>query len=262
MKAKKSLGQNFLIDNQVISKIIDEVTASKDDLVIEIGPGKGALTKLIKDKDCYVLAYELDTDLSYILSKLESDKVQVIYNDFLKSNIKSDISNINYNNLYIVGNLPYYITTPIIEHIIDSNINFKKLTIMVQKEVANRFMALEKTKDYGYITVVLRYYFDIYKVIDAPSKCFNPAPKVDSTVISLIPKTRKSEVDTVKYFEFLKVAFRLKRKNLRNNLKGYYDLSIVEKVLYKYDLDLSVRAEELSCEILLEIFNTLENSIG
>lgn len=133
MKAKKSLGQNFLIDNNVINKIIDEVSACEDDLIIEIGPGRGALTSKLKNKGCNVIAYELDRDLSNILSKLEDDKLHVIYGDFLKSNVKEDIKNIKYNNLYLVGNLPYYITTPIIEHIIDENIEFSKFTIMNTK---------------------------------------------------------------------------------------------------------------------------------
>ena len=107
MKAKKSLGQNFLIDNEVINKIIDEVSACKDDLIIEIGPGRGALTSKLKNKGCNVIAYELDRDLCNILKRFEDDKLHVIYGDFLKSNIKEDIKNIKYNNLYLVGNLPY-----------------------------------------------------------------------------------------------------------------------------------------------------------
>ncbi len=133
MKAKKSLGQNFLIDNNVINKIIDEVSACEDDLIIEIGPGRGALTSKLKNKGCNVIAYELDRDLSNILSKLEDEKLHVIYGDFLKSNINDDIKNIKYNNLYLIGNLPYYITTPIIEHIIDEKLEFSKFTIMIQK---------------------------------------------------------------------------------------------------------------------------------
>ena len=156
MKAKKSLGQNFLIDNNVINKIIDEVSACEDDLIIEIGPGRGALTSKLKNKGCNVIAYELDRDLSNILSKLEDEKLHVIYGDFLKSNINDDIKNIKYNNLYLVGNLPYYITTPIIEHIIDEKLEFSKFTIMIQKEVAERFMAEAGTKDYGYITYSCR----------------------------------------------------------------------------------------------------------
>ena len=254
MKAKKSLGQNFLIDNNVINKIVDEVSACNNDLIIEIGPGKGALTSKLKNKGCNLIAYELDNDLKPILNRLESEKMHVIYGDFLKSNINEDIKNIKYNDLYIVGNLPYYITTPIIEHIIDENVNFKKFTIMVQKEVADRFMAREGSKDYGYITLMLKYYFEISKVCDVSKHAFNPVPKVESAVISFVPREVKPDVDSNEYFKFLKCAFRQKRKNIRNNLNGFYDLDIVLQVLSKYNLDLSVRAEALSEDILVDIY--------
>lgn len=257
MKAKKSLGQNFLIDNNVINKIIDEVSACKDDLIIEIGPGKGALTSKLINKGCKIIAYELDTDLKNVLNSLEDSNLHVIYGDFLKSNVKEDIKNIKYNNLYLVGNLPYYITTPIIEHIIDENIEFSKFTIMIQKEVADRFMAEAGTKDYGYITLVLKYYFDISKVCDVSKYAFNPVPKVESSVVSFVPRKDKLDVDADGYFKFLKNAFRQKRKNLRNNLIGLYDLDIVLQVLNKYGLDLSVRAESLSEEILVDIYKSV-----
>ena len=257
MKAKKSLGQNFLIDNNVINKIIDEVSACEDDLIIEIGPGRGALTSKLKNKGCNVIAYELDRDLSNILSKLEDDKLHVIYGDFLKSNVKEDIKNIKYNNLYLVGNLPYYITTPIIEHIIDEKLEFSKFTIMIQKEVADRFMAEAGTKDYGFITLVLKYYFNISKVCDVSKYSFNPVPKVESSVVSFVPRKDKLDVDADGYFKFLKNAFRQKRKNLRNNLNGLYDLDMVLQVLNKYGLDLSVRAESLDEEILVNIYKSV-----
>ena len=114
MKAKKSLGQNFLIDKSIISKIVTEVLVCNNDLIIEIGPGCGALTKELKKYNSNMLCYELDSDLKGVLKLLENDKVKIIWQDFLKSNIKDDIKNIKYNKLFIVGNLPYYITTPII----------------------------------------------------------------------------------------------------------------------------------------------------
>lgn len=253
MKAKKSLGQNFLVDNNIINKIIDEVSVTKNDLVIEIGPGRGALTSKIKEKGCNLIAYELDQDLKSILSNLEDEKLKVIYNDFLKVDIKEDIRDINYNNLYIVGNLPYYITTPIIEHIIDCELDFKKLTIMVQKEVAQRFTALPKSKDYGYITVVLNYYFKIEKVVDVSRYAFSPVPKVDSTVISLIPRENKPELDTKSYFNFLKSAFKQKRKTLKNNLDSY-KWQEVENYLEKNSISKNVRAEELDETTLIDIY--------
>ena len=149
MKAKKRLGQNFLVNKLIINKIVDEVLACKKDLIIEIGPGKGALTKLLKEKKAFVLAYEIDLDLKQYLEKLEDNQTTIVWQDFLKSNIKQDLKKFKYEKLYIIGNLPYYITTPIIEHIINSDLIFEKLVIMVQKEVAQRFLALPHNKEYG-----------------------------------------------------------------------------------------------------------------
>lgn len=257
MKAKKRYGQNFLIDNNVIKKITDEVSSSSSDLIIEIGPGKGALTKELKKKDSYIIAYEIDTDLVTTLEKIENEKVKVIYKDILTTNINEDINNINYSELYIVGNLPYYITTPIIEHIIKQNLVFKKFTIMVQKEVADRFMAKPKSKDYGYITLVLKYFFDTFKVCDVSKYSFNPVPKVESAVISFIPKENKEKIDVDKYFDFLKIIFRQKRKTLKNNVSNIYNWDKIIKVLAKYNISESCRAEELEEQVILDIFKSI-----
>lgn len=257
MKAKKRYGQNFLIDNNVIKKITNEVSSSSSDLIIEIGPGKGALTKELKKKDSYIIAYEIDTDLVTTLEKLENEKVKVIYKDILTTNIKEDINNINYSELYIVGNLPYYITTPIIEHIIKQNLVFKKFTIMVQKEVADRFMAKPKSKDYGYITLVLKYFFDTFKVCDVSKYSFNPVPKVESAVISFIPRVNKEKIDVDKYFDFLKIIFRQKRKTLKNNVSNIYNWDKIIKVLVKYNISESCRAEELEEQVILDIFKSI-----
>lgn len=252
MKAKKSLGQNFLVDNNIIDKIISEVSASEKDLIIEIGPGMGALTKKLKEKKAFVLAYELDQDLKKVLKTIENEKVKVIYKDFLKANVRDDIKDISYQDLYLVGNLPYYITTPIIEHVIEENLDFKKFTIMVQKEVADRFCADVKSKNYGYITLVLKYYFNISKVADVSKYAFNPVPKVESTVLSFTKRINQPVIDEKVYFSFLKEAFRQKRKTLKNNVKGY-NWDEIKEVLKKYNLSESVRAEEISEEVFIAL---------
>ncbi len=257
MKAKKRYGQNFLIDNNIIEQIVQSFSAEKEDLIIEIGPGCGALTKKLMEFKSFIMAYEIDTDMKSYLSSLESDKVVIKYQDFLESNIKEDIKTIKYNNLYIVGNLPYYITTPIIEHIIQSKINFKSLTIMVQKEVADRFRANPKTKDYGFFTLFLKYYFDIKKVCNVSKNCFNPVPKIDSAVIQLTPHNRYN-LDEEAYFRFLKNCFAQKRKTLKNNL-GIEAFNKLSEVLKKYNLTESVRAEELTEEQFIELFRTYNN---
>lgn len=140
----------------------------------------------------------------------------------------------------------------------DSNINLDKLVIMVQKEVADRFLAKPHSKEYGYITVVLNYYFDISKVTNVSKYAFKPVPKVESTVLRLVPKNNKEDLDFNKYKFFLKKCFSQKRKTLKNNLKGY-NWNLVNEILNKYNLSENVRAEEISGEILVEIFKNLSN---
>lgn len=255
MKAKKSLGQNFLVDENVISRIIEEIDATSKDLIIEIGSGRGALTKKLINKGCNIIAYEIDKDLKVYLDKI--DGLKVIYRDILASNIEDDIKDYMYDNLFIVGNLPYYITTPILEHIINANIKFYKLTIMIQREVALRFMAKVKSKDYGYFTIYLNHYFNIKKVMDVSKYSFNPVPKVDSVVISLEYKDIISDIDEDKFFEFLKKAFKYKRKTLKNNLEHIYNWKKIEEILEKYNIESNVRAEELEEKIFIQIFKNL-----
>lgn len=254
MKAKKALGQNFLIDNYYINSIIDAVNVFSDDLIIEIGPGRGALTSKLTKKGCELIAYELDTDLKKYLDKLINDKTKIIYQDFLASDLK-EIKNIN-KKKYIVGNLPYYITTPIIEHIIETKIDPEEIVIMVQKEVTDRFLAEHHSKEYGYFTLYLKYYFEIEKVIDVPASAFSPAPKVNSTVIKLKRRINKPLVEPDKYFKFLKDCFKQKRKQLKNNLVNY-DYEKVREILNKYNMPDTIRAEELHEEILIDIVNNL-----
>lgn len=257
MKAKKSLGQNFLIDNSIINRIVDSIPAQENDLIIEIGPGMGALTSKLKNKNAHIICYELDTDLKPYLNKLEDDKTKVIYQDILSSNISYDIKNINYNNLYIVGNLPYYITTPIIKYLISLQLKVKEMIFMVQEEVADRFTAKPKTHEYGSITLYLNYYYNVEKLFRVSKKCFNPAPKVESAIIKFTERLNKPNINEEKYFKLINDSFKMKRKTLRNNLNNY-DFNKVKEILNKYNLDDSVRAEELSEEIFIDILNNLK----
>ena len=252
MKAKKSLGQNFLIDENIIQKISDSIKATSEDLIIEIGPGMGALTKEIKKKDVNILCYEIDTDMKVYLNKLIDDKTKVIYTDILKSNIKNDIKNIKYHKLYVVGNLPYYITTSIIKFLINENLNIEEMVFMVQDEVADRFTAKVATKDYSSITLFLKYHFNLEKLFKVSKNCFNPIPKVESAVIKLSKRKDKLNVNEEKYMELINNSFRMKRKTLKNNLSNY-DFSKVLAVLEKYNLKETVRAEEITEEVFAEI---------
>lgn len=256
MKAKKSLGQNFLIDNNVINNIISSLDATKDDLIIEIGPGKGALTRLLKNKKALLIAYEIDQELMPILSKLEDDKTKIFNKDILDANLQTDLMNYKYNNLYIIGNLPYYITTPIIKHIINQDIRIHSMIFMVQDEVANRFTARPKTRDYGSITLYLKYYFNIEKLFKVGKKAFSPVPKVESAVIKFTERLDKPLVDKDIYFKLINDAFSQKRKTLKNNLKDY-DFNLIKKILEANNLNELARAEELDEEIFIAIAKSL-----
>ena len=259
VKFKKKFGQNFLKRRAVVERIVSICPLTKDDLVIEVGPGGAILTQELAKKAGAVLAYEIDTDLKDELSTKLADfsNVSVLFQDFLESNIKEDISNFSFSNLYFISNVPYYITTPIIMKIIDSNLNFKKICMMVQKEVGVRFSAQPGSREYGSISVFLTYFYDIKKEFLVSRKEFVPEPNVDSVVISFTKKDKLLELKNKElFFKLVRDSFQFKRKNIRNNLKNY-NLDVIASVLYDFDFDLSVRAEQLSVEIFVALANAL-----
>ena len=253
---KKKFGQNFLIDKDKTQRIVDLINANEEDLIIEIGPGAGALTKRLVKKNAKLICYEIDEDTKEYLLPLENEKTKIIYKDFLTANIQEDIKDIEYTNLYIVGNLPYYITTPIIEKIIKEEVNVKKMVFMVQKEVGERFASKPNSREYGSITVFLNYYFNIKQEFIVGRRCFNPAPNVDSMVISLNQKPDRLPVDMKKFDRIVRDSFQFKRKNLRNNLKNY-DLDKVNEILSKYKYDITHRAEEFDYKVFVDLSNNL-----
>lgn len=257
MKAKKSLGQNFLIDNNIISKINNSINAKEDDLIIEIGPGMGALTRVLKNKNANIICYEIDKDMIPYLNKYVDSKTKVIYKDILEASIKEDIKDIKFNKLYIVGNLPYYITTSIIKYLISLELSIEEMIFMVQEEVADRFTASYGNSDYGSITLFLNYYFNVEKLFKVSKKCFNPVPKVESAIIKFSKRLNKLEVNKDKYFTIINDSFKMKRKTLKNNLSNY-DFNKIKEILNKYNLSETVRAEELSEEVFVAIANVLE----
>ena len=252
-KTKKSLGQNFLVDTTVVDKIIKSVDVKENERILEVGPGIGYLTTKLKTFNTDLTCFEIDLDTKKYLDKLVDDKTKVIYNDFMKVDL-----NEYYNKddkIHVIANIPYYITTPIIERIIDSNLDILDMTLMVQKEVADRLSSKPKSSEYGYITVYLNYFFDVKKLFNVPKECFKPAPKVDSAIIQLKKKDR-IKVNEEVFFKLIKDSFKLKRKNLRNNLRDY-DLDKINNVLLKYDMTLNNRAEELPLEVFVDIANNL-----
>ena len=256
---KKMYGQNFIIDENTINNIITSAEIDKDTLVIEIGPGAGSLTYKLAMCAKSVVCYEIDTTLKDLLmDNLDGcNNVDVIYQDFLKSDLMNDIKKYSYKKLYVVANLPYYITTPIIMKFIEDNIEVDKIVVMVQKEVGDRFKAKPNTKEYNSLSVYLNYYFDIKKLLDVSQNVFIPKPNVDSIVIELKRKDNKYKLKNEKlFFNLVRDSFKQKRKTLKNNLKNY-DLTKVLEVLKKYNLDLTVRAEQLPLEIFVYISNNI-----
>ena len=252
-KYKKSFGQNFIKDDNIIRKIVNYSEIDKDTVVLEIGPGAGSLSKQIVPLAYYAVLYEIDTRLKETLNNVlaKNNNYEIVFGDFLEQNI-SDLRN-KYigKKIYVVANLPYYITTPIITKLLDE-IYPDKIIIMVQKEVATRLSSTFGSRDYGMISVLLGSRYNVVKLFDVSRKCFIPEPNVDSAVIKLEKVDKLGNVDKEKFEKLIKSAFQFKRKNLRNNLKAY-DLNAIENVLKKYNYSLMNRAEDIPIDLFIEI---------
>ena len=256
---KKMFGQNFIIDENIINNIITSAIIDKDTLVIEIGPGAGSLTYKLSQYSKNVLCYEIDTTLKELLQDNLKDcnNVDIIFKDFLKANVLEDIKKYSYKKLYVVANLPYYITTPIIVKFIEDNIPVDKIVVMVQKEVGDRFKAKPNTKEYNSLSIYLNYYFDVKKLLDISKNVFIPKPNVDSIVVEFTKKENNFKLKDEKlFFNLVKDSFTQKRKTIKNNLKKY-NLEKIEEVLKEYNFDLTVRAEQLPIEVFVDISNNL-----
>lgn len=256
---KKKYGQNFIIDKNIINAIVNKSNIEENSLVIEIGPGSGALTEILATRAKNIICYEIDETLKPILSSnlKEHKNIKIIYGDFLKRNVNEDIKNIEYKNIYVIANLPYYITTPIILKIIEDDIKVDKMVVMVQKEVGNRFNAKPGTKDYNSLTIYMNYYFEMKKLMDVSRNVFMPKPNVDSVIIELKRReTFLNVTDKPFFFKLIRNSFQQRRKTIRNNLKNY-DLNKIEKILLKHGFDLNVRAEMLPIEIFVELSNEM-----
>ena len=259
VKFKKKFGQNFLKDNNIVRKIVATGGITGKSLVIEVGPGGAIMTRELAGVADHVLAYEIDNDLSDELYKrLEnSDNVDVLFQDYLQSDLINDVKEYEYDHLYFISNVPYYITTPIILKLIDSGLKFDKIVMMVQKEVGDRFSTVPGSREYGAITVLLNYFYKVKKEFLVSRKQFVPEPNVDSVIVSFTEKEDKGELANFHFFEqVVRDSFQYKRKNIKNNLKKY-DLKVVESVLQKYGYDLNIRAEALDVSIFIDLANEL-----
>lgn len=254
---KKSLGQNFIKDENIINKIVKYSEIDKETLVIEIGPGSGSLSKKIIPLSGYSLLYEIDTRLKDILNVelKDYDNYEIIFGDFLEQDLSDIKSKYKYSKIYVVANLPYYITTPIVTKLIN-DIYPDKIVIMIQEEVADRLSANCGSRDYGMISVLLGSRYKIKKLFKVSRNSFIPAPNVDSAVICLEKNDKLSNINTDKFERFIKDAFQFKRKNLRNNLKKY-NLDLIDNILKQYNYSLSNRAEDIPVDIFIEIVSNM-----
>lgn len=254
---KKSLGQNFLKDDNIISKIVNSSEIDKDTLVIEIGPGAGALSKRIVPISGYAILYEIDVRLKEKLDSvlIGNNNYEIIFGDFLSQDISYIRDKYKYSKIYVVANLPYYITTAIIMKLL-KELMPDKIIIMVQDEVADRLCAKCGSRDYAMITVLINSKYDIKKLFKVSRKCFVPMPNVDSAVISMDKCDKVFDIEFDKFEKLIKIAFQFKRKSIKNNLK-LYDLNIIESILCKYGYSLQSRAEELPIEVFIDICNNI-----
>lgn len=271
IKANKSLGQNFLIDENVVNNIVEGSNISKDDLVIEIGPGLGTLTKYLLEKAGKVVSIELDKKMLTILNdrfKLY-DNFELLHSDILKVNlvklIKEQKESLNLKHAKVVANLPYYITTPIIMKLLEEELDLESITVMVQKEVADRLIAIPGSKDAGAITYSVYYYATSESILDVPKDSFVPAPEVDSKVIKLnIRKEPPIKVKSKKImFKIIKCAFMQRRKTLLNSLtnaKVFLNKDEGIKILNKLNLTEDIRAEKLTLQDFANITDEFINT--
>ena len=254
---KKSFGQNFLTDTNILQKIVD--TAEIDDQVnvIEIGPGIGALTEFLAERAAQVMAFEIDNRLVPILADTlrDFDNVTVVNEDILKVDLAQHIQNFKNPDLPIkvVANLPYYITTPILMHLIESGIPFSEFVVMMQKEVADRISAQPNTKAYGSLSIAVQYYMTAKVAFIVPRTVFVPAPNVDSAILKMVrrPEPAVAVEDESFFFKVSKASFTHRRKTLWNNLTGYFGKTEevkdkLTKALDQAGLSPSVRGEALS----------------
>ena len=254
---KKSFGQNFLTDTNILQKIVDTAELDKEVNVIEIGPGIGALTEFLAENAAEVMAFEIDDRLVPILADTlrDFDNVTVINEDILKADLQAHIQNFKNPELPIkvVANLPYYITTPILMHLIESKIPFSEFVVMMQKEVADRISAQPNTKAYGSLSIAVQYYMTAKVAFVVPRTVFVPAPNVDSAILKMV---RRSEPlvavkDEDFFFKVARLSFVHRRKTLWNNLTGAFGKSEevkerLTRALEQADIKPSVRGEALS----------------
>lgn len=257
---KKQYGQNFLLDDNILKNIVKSAELKKDTNVIEIGPGLGFLTNYLQQATTNVLCYEIDEQMVEHLNELNYN-ISIINDDFLKRNLNKDFKNIfdNSNNITLVANLPYYITTPILLKVLEETTRIDKMIVMMQTEVAKRLCGKPSTKDYNALSVLIQYFTNPRIIFNVSPKSFFPEPNVESSVVMIEKKEEPLlEVENLDFFlKFNRNIFAQRRKTLYNNIqKAYnYDKGLIKKIIKENNLDESVRSEELDVSQIVKLAN-------
>ena len=256
LKAQKKFGQNFLIDSNVVDKIAKE-SCEKDKMTIEVGPGIGSLTQMLSRYSRAVTSYEIDTNLLPVLADTlsECDNVEIVSQDFLEL----DLDNVPYKDeeIIVCANLPYYITTPILFKLFESDLKIKRISVMVQKEVADRFKAKVGSADYNALSVIVQYSYNVRLLMNISKHVFNPKPNVDSAVIVFEPKEKLSVKDEKDFFDFVKLSFKQRRKTLYNNLKERYTKEKIEAMFSTLGIKDTIRAQEIDLETFIKMYEVI-----
>ena len=266
---KKSLGQNFIIDVNILTSILDKAGVTEDVGVIEIGPGMGSLTEQIARRANQVVTFEIDQRLAPILEEtLEAyDNITIVYQDILEADV-SRIINEHFakgQELKLVANLPYYVTTPILMKLLIARLPLSSITVMIQKEVAERMAAVPNTKSYGSLSIAVQYYTEASVVLQVPKTVFMPQPNVDSAVLhlNLREKPLVDVIDEMFFFDLVRACFAQRRKTLRNNLVRYfsdkYTKDALEQKLQEAEIDGTRRGESLTIKEFANLANVFSS---
>lgn len=252
---KKKFGQNFIIEPKVVEKIAKTAIISPNDSVIEIGPGIGALTQFLCLNAKKVYSFEIDESLIPYWNENHFDNLEIIFKDFLKMDLNVFFNQHQDEEFVVAANLPYYITTPILFKLFE--LQLKKITVMMQKEVALRFSAPINSKDYNGLSVIAQYKYHIKIEFNVSRTIFMPAPNVDSAIISFIEKEDRVPLDEIKFNSFVHVCFTQRRKTLYNNLRNYPSATVLE-IFEELQINPQSRAQELSVEKFVALYQAFE----
>jgi 16S rRNA (adenine1518-N6/adenine1519-N6)-dimethyltransferase len=255
IKPKKKLSQNFLVDNNIVKKFIESSCLTKDDIVLEIGPGPGVLTKPILEIAKKLIVIEKDDVFSKNLINLKANNLEIKHFDFLK--IDLDFLKVYNQKIKVISSIPYHLTSPIIAKLLESSLLFSSITLMVQKEVAERIVSSPNSKIYSSFSVFVQFYSDV-KIISKVSKnSFLPKPKVDSAIIKLTLKENLENIEKNKFHALVRLAFSQRRKKIISPLSSNFEKNKLIKIFNELNLDLNSRAENLSLENFLSLYKKL-----